>query len=99
MQHGGAWGLFIVTSSRWEAGGEGAKTFIHVPGTELWLLTEVPSGGLSPTMLGSWALGGGEYTGGLDPCSCSNFFGTTHEKKRWSEGGGVGDGEETPEHN
>lgn len=54
----------------------GCRGVISLPGTALGLLTELPSGGLSPTMLGSWALRGGEYTGGLDPCSWSNFFGT-----------------------
>lgn len=53
------------------------KRHISLPGTVLVLLTELPSGGLSPTMLGSWALGGGENTGGLGPCSWSNFFGTS----------------------
>lgn len=52
------------------------KKFVSLPGTVLELLTELPSGGLSPTILGSWALGGGEYTDGLGPCSGSNFFGT-----------------------
>lgn len=50
---------------------------VSLPETALGgLRTELPSGGLSPTMLGSWAPGGGEYAGGLDPCSWSNFFGT-----------------------
>lgn len=51
------------------------------PGTASGLLTELPSGGSSPTMLGSWALGGGENTGGLGPCSWSNFFGTSKREK------------------
>lgn len=55
-----------------------------LPEAELWLLTEGPSGGLSPTMLGSWMLGGGEKAGG--PCSCSNFFGTA-ERRVWGEEG------------
>lgn len=55
--------------------------FLGSPGTASALFTELPSGGLSPTMLGSWALGGGGKTGGLGPCSCSNFFGTTNGKK------------------
>lgn len=60
----------------------------QLPEAELWLLTEGPSGGLSPTMLGSWTLGGGEKAGGLSPCSCSNFFGTAERRKGWSVGGG-----------
>lgn len=56
------------------------KKLISLPGTASGLLTELPSGGLSPTMLGSWALGGGEYTGGLGPCSWSNFFGTSKRR-------------------
>lgn len=39
------------------------------PGTASGLLTGLPSGGLSPTMLGSWALGGAEYTDGSVSCS------------------------------
>lgn len=39
------------------------------PGTVSGLLTGLPSGGLSPTMLGSWALGGAEYTDGSVSCS------------------------------
>lgn len=64
----------------------------HLPEAELWLLTEVPSGGPSPTMLGSWTLGGGEKAGGLSPCSCSSFFGTAREKKGWGRGRSVGVG-------
>jgi len=45
------------------------------------LFPELPSGGLSPTMLGSWALGGGLYSGGLGPCSWSNLFGTSKRRK------------------
>lgn len=52
------------------------------PGTVSGLLTEVPTGGLSPTMLGSWALGGGEYAGGPRPCSWSSFFGTSKVERR-----------------
>lgn len=61
------------------------------PATVSGLLTELPSGGLSPTMLGSWALGGGEYTGGLGPCSLSNFFGTLKRKRGGAKVGEFGD--------
>lgn len=64
------------------------------PGTESGLLTELPSGGLSPTMLGSWALlGGGEYTGGLGPCSWSNFFGTSKRRRGGADEESIGMGE------
>lgn len=61
-----------------------------LPGTVSGLFTELPSGGLSPTMLGSWALGGGEYTGGLGPCSWSNFFGTSNRRMGGAEEGSLG---------
>lgn len=65
------------------------RVCVSLPETELGgLRTEFPSGGLSPTMLGSWALGGGEYAGGLGPCSWSNFFGTSQQcKRKIGEGG------------
>lgn len=54
---------------------------VSLPETALGgLRTELPSGGPSPTMLGSWTLGEGEYAGGLDPCSWNNFFGTSQQK-------------------
>lgn len=65
--------------------GERKKVQIS-PGTASGLLTELPSGGLSPTMLGSWALGGGEYAGGRGPCSWSNFFGTAKRRGGREEG-------------
>lgn len=62
---------------------------VSLPETALGgLRTELPSGGLSPTMLGSWALGEGEYAGGLDPCSWNNFFGTSQQKGKKGGGGG-----------
>lgn len=66
------------------------KKHISLPGTVLVLLTELPSGGLSPTMLGSWALGGGENTGGLGPCSWSNFFGTSKRRTGGAKEGSSG---------
>lgn len=63
----------------------------YSPGTALGRLTEVPSGGLSPTMLGSWAPDGGEYAGALELCSWSNFFGTAEKWRQEKEVGDIGE--------
>lgn len=54
-----------------------------LPGTGSGPPTGLPSGGLSPTMLGSWVLGGGWYTGVLGPDSWSRRFGTS----KWGRSG------------
>ena len=52
----------------------------YSPGTVSGVISELPSGGaLSPTTLGSWAWGGGGYTG-LGEGSWRSFFGTRERK-------------------